>query len=414
MQVSKHHTRHRSASADPFNDPANVSYSSYGIPTLSRNAPPYPAAVQPPPPPPKHTAKPHSSRPSTGNRQNIMDAVRDTVTVRGTPDQIPRARVARSQTELPPSDINALHRLPAPFPFHLLSQPHSPTLVRPSTAPVSKRSQSQDSVVRTANAMEKAKTGRKKKGSSHADVIDRLDFSGVGPMFHHDGPFDACAPSRNRHRTKAPMLAWSAGHEADQQALNNAQPIQPRSPDVFIPYEAPKKKNHDAIAEAWGIHEPEPFEDFSAGGGATARQSGEHARSGNGSSRRTRDGRDARDVYREYLEENHPSPARRAAKRSIPPPQPIFVPDNELGNNPPSPTSAGYDSPGGNAPRRNKSLMQRIRKMRDQPNVPVGAYDDDGGRRDMSPGPSGEHHRHPQYYPSQQARVPSRPTHRSQ
>ena len=209
------------------------------------------------------------------------------------------------------------------------------------------------------------------------------------------------------------MLAWSAGHEADQQALNNAQPIQPRSPDVFIPYEAPKKK-HDAIAEAWGIHEPEPFEDFSAGGGAAARQSGEHARSGNGTTRRTRDGRDARDVYREYLEENHPSPARRQGKRSIPPPQPIFVPESDLDNNPPSPTSAGFEAPGGNTPRRNKSIMQRIRKMRDQPNVPVGAYDDDGGRREMSPGPSGEHYRQPQYSASKQARVPTRPTHRSQ
>lgn len=187
------------------------------------------------------------------------------------------------------------------------------------------------------------------------------------------------------------MLAWSAGHEADQQALNNAQPIQPKSADVFIPYEAPKKK-HDAIAEAWGIHEPEPFEDFSAGGGTTSQHGGEHARGGSGTARRTtRDGRDARDVYREYLEENHPSPARRGGKRSIPPPQPIFVPESELdGNGPPSPPSAGLESPGGNAPRRNKSLMQRIRKMRDSPNIPVGSYED-SGRREMSPGPSGEH-----------------------
>ena len=29
--------------------------------------------------------------------------------------------------------------------------------------------------------MDKGKSNRKKKGSSHADVIDRLDFSGVGP-----------------------------------------------------------------------------------------------------------------------------------------------------------------------------------------------------------------------------------------
>ncbi|KAM5536265.1 hypothetical protein V8D89_010164 [Ganoderma adspersum] len=389
MQVSRHQSRHRSATAnpDPFNDPSNISYSSYGIPTRSRNPPLNPSAPRPPPPPPKLVAKsqaPH--RPSTGNRENIMDAVRDTVTVRGA-DQIPRARVGRSQTELPP-----------------------PTVARPAPAPVARRSHSQDPA---PNAMDKGKSSRKKKGSSHADVIDRLDFSGVGPMFHHDGPFDACAPSRNRHRTKAPMLAWSAGHEADQQALNTAQPIQPKSAEVFIPYEAPKKK-HDAIAEAWGIHEPEPFEDFSAGGGATSQHNGEHARGGSGTTRRTRDGRDARDVYREYLEENHPSPARRAGKRSIPPPQPIFVPESELDNNgPPSPLSAGLESPNGNAPRRNKSLMQRIRKMRDSPNIPVGSYEDNG-RREMSPGPSGEHRRSSRQPSSPQGHPLRRPTHRSQ
>lgn len=232
------------------------------------------------------------------------------------------------------------------------------------------------------------------------------------PVFHHDGPFDACAPSRNRHRTKAPMFAWSAGHEADEKAFANAQQVQPRSPDVYIPYEAPKKK-HDAIAEAWGIHEPEPFEDFSAGGGATSRPSAEYGR-GTGSTRRTKDGRDARDVYREYLEENHPSPARRAAKRSIPPPQPIFVPESDLDTGAPSPPSPGYESPSGNTPRRNKSIMQRIRKMRDAPNVPVANYyEDDGRRRDPSPGSSGENSGAAHNYPSQ-AHSPSRPTHRSQ
>ena len=56
--------------------------------------------------------------------------------------------------------------------------------VRPSTAPA-RRSLSQDSVARQAATVEKAKSSSRrnnpqKKGSSHADVIDRLDFSGVG------------------------------------------------------------------------------------------------------------------------------------------------------------------------------------------------------------------------------------------
>ena len=102
--------------------------------------------------------------------------------------------------------------------------------------------------------------------------IDYVSIQFPHPVFHHDGPFDACAPSRNRHRTKAPMYAWTAENEEDKQALAQAREIPTAytspypTPGVSVPYEAPKKKR-DAIAEAWGIHEPEPFEDFSAGAG---------------------------------------------------------------------------------------------------------------------------------------------------
>lgn len=260
-----------------------------------------------------------------------------------------------------------------------------------------RRSLSQDSVLHTANALDKAKgKARGKKGSVHADVIDRLDFTGVGPMFHHDGPFDACAPSRNRHRTKAPMLAWSsAGAEV---ALSNESPYP--TPDAykaaFAPtYQAPKKKV-DAIAEAWGIHEPEPYEEFFAGGG-TARRDGDTpsnsiyaGREGHGSrngtpqhslGKRSKDGRDLREVYREYLDDDVKQTqardrerggereGRRGRRTGIPPPQPILVPEAQ---------NADYDSGPGSpsgVPKRTKSLMQRIRKMRDSPNVPMG-YED--------------------------------------
>jgi hypothetical protein len=45
------------------------------------------------------------------------------------------------------------------------------------------RSHSEDSVTHAAHAVERAKTksGRPKKASQHSDVIDRLDFTGVGP-----------------------------------------------------------------------------------------------------------------------------------------------------------------------------------------------------------------------------------------
>lgn len=280
--------------------------------------------------------------------------------------------------------------------------------VRPSTAPA-RRSLSQDSVARQAATVEKAKSSSRrnnpqKKGSSHADVIDRLDFSGVGgPMFHHDGPFDACAPSRNRHKTKAPMLAWTGTTDEDKQALASAREIPSYqsqspypSPGVYAPYEAPKKK-HDAIAEAWGIHEPEPFEDFSAGGGYSAGGQSEFGGSRSGTSRRGKEPQDMRGKYREYLEEG---PRRQHTKRSpIPPPQPIFAPDGDAETNAMPSSPNGASSPG--APKRTKSLMHRIRKMRENPTVPPMADGQDvyNERDDSPPSPTD---------------YGARPTHRSQ
>ncbi|KAF9229219.1 hypothetical protein BS17DRAFT_771193 [Gyrodon lividus] len=354
-QISKHRTRHRSYS-DPFSDPIQTAKP---IPRL------------PPDPPPKYP--PYSKMPTTNkhsaHRDNILDSVRDTVQVRSS-EQSSRNRMGRAQTSAPQSASPAR-------PIH------------------GRRSMSQDSVLHAANALDKAKSKpRGKKGSVHADVIDRLDFSGVGPMFHHDGPFDACAPSRNRHRTKAPMLAWSSP-PGDEIVLSSSDSPYP-SPDAykgtFSPTYATPKKKVDAIAEAWGIHEPEPYEEFFAGGG-TARRDGETpsnsiyaGREGHSSrngtpqhslGKRSKDGRDVRELYREYLDEDirqlqardKDRENRHLRRGALPPPQPILVPEAHH-----SDVESGPGSPSG-APKRTKSLMQRIRKLRDSPNIPVG-YDD--------------------------------------
>ncbi|KAG2369385.1 Pal1 cell morphology protein-domain-containing protein [Suillus spraguei] len=334
---------------------------------------------------------------SLPHRDNtILEAVRDTVQVRSA-DQSSRTRMGRSQTYA----LDNAQGNPPPRPTY-----------------TGRRSLSQDSVLHTANALDKAKgKARGKKGSMHADVIDRLDFTGVGPMFHHDGPFDACAPSRNRHRTKAPMLAWSsAGADV---ALSNESPYPPHDAykNAFsATYQAPKKKV-DAIAEAWGIHEPEPYEEFFAGGG-TGRRDGDTpsnsiyaGREGHGSrngtprhslGRRSKDGRDPHDVYRvdddvkqmqaRDRERGGEREGRRTKRVGIPPPQPILVPEaqgTDYDSAPGSPSLSGV-------PKRTKSLMQRIRKMRDSPNVPMG-FDES-----VEPPPN------PDTYQS------SRPTHRSQ
>jgi Pal1 cell morphology protein len=277
--------------------------------------------------------------------------------------------------------------------------------VSTNTRPSGRRSQSEDSA-------EKPRSGKShnKKSSQHADVIDRLDYTGVGPsmtstllnfiltyqnlVFHHDGPFDACAPSRNKHHNKAPLHAW--GTISDESSpLRYGDAAYP-SIDAYRAfsndYPEPPKKKVDAIAEAWGIHEPEPFEEFFAGGGsgrpddtpASSIYNGKESHNSHSTpyARRAKDGRDTRD-------------RDRIARRSIaPPPQPIFVAEpSEIDPESPLPTSMGF-------PKRSKSLMQRIRKMRDSPNVPVGPD------YDVPPSPSSPTDAYSPNGP--------RPTHRSQ
>ena len=209
-------------------------------------------------------------------------------------------------------------------------------------------------------------------------------------VFHHDGPFDACAPSRNKHRTKAPMYAWTSINAEDEEvaaryrdkedgqgpvaptlAYNPAYSSEhPRSPPAAANYSTyypePPKKKVDAIAEAWGIHEPEPYEEFFAGGGDPDINGNMTIRETRSSGRRTRDDLASR--------------PRGSSRPNIPPPQPIFAGDG------PEPELYSPGSGGANLGR-NKSLIQRIRKMRDSPNVPVG-FDERDVPTDGAPSPT--------------------------
>jgi hypothetical protein len=80
-------------------------------------------------------------------------------------------------------------RIHSPLSNHMISY-----YLRYSVPPIPKmpqsmrqRSHSEDSVTYAANVVERAKnkSGRPKKASQHSDVIDRLDFTGVGPSKHH-------------------------------------------------------------------------------------------------------------------------------------------------------------------------------------------------------------------------------------
>ncbi|OJJ36500.1 hypothetical protein ASPWEDRAFT_108589 [Aspergillus wentii DTO 134E9] len=67
---------------------------------------------------------------------------------------------------------------------------------------------------------------RSKKANYQLDIIDKLDVTsiyGTG-MFHHDGPFDACNPNRNRKGLRtAPMQAFPK--DSSNMALGGAGPV---------------------------------------------------------------------------------------------------------------------------------------------------------------------------------------------
>ncbi|KHN98880.1 Pal1 cell morphology protein [Metarhizium album ARSEF 1941] len=80
---------------------------------------------------------------------------------------------------------------------------------------------------------ERAGKGRSKSGrpSRRMDIIDQLDATsiyGTG-LFHHDGPFDALNPHRNRHTSRrAPMQAFPK--DSLNNSLGGAGPLN-RNPD---------------------------------------------------------------------------------------------------------------------------------------------------------------------------------------
>jgi len=143
MAATLPHSRLRSSS-DPFVDPH--------------------PRQRPPPPPPK--SKMPTSVPSRNSSQHdITEAVRDTVVLN------PRSKISRTQTAVYVLSFFACNHPRSPHPHH--SSPPSA-----ASRPHGKRSQSEDTVDKSPRSSGKS---RSKKGSQHADVIDRLDFTGVGP-----------------------------------------------------------------------------------------------------------------------------------------------------------------------------------------------------------------------------------------
>lgn len=197
------------------------------------------------------------------------------------------------------------------------------------------------------------------------------------------------------------MLAWSpsdAPHDLNgvPDLSDRLSPMTPSSLDspytvvnsgttglypsyASIPSSLPKKRV-DALAEAWGVAEPEPFEEFSAGGGdRSASNSIKNGKESHSSS--VRRVKESREAYRDIQGSHHRNKTTRSA---IPPPQPISLPGSRPTDSHSTPSRDGPHSPSyyaqnenyrDSSPRRSKSLIARIKQMRDAPNVPV-TYDE--------------------------------------
>ncbi|KAG7813718.1 hypothetical protein KL921_001264 [Ogataea angusta] len=76
------------------------------------------------------------------------------------------------------------------------------------------------------------------------DTIDKLDVTGFfsGGGFHHDGPFDACTPHRNKDTKAAPVMAF---------------PVD--GPNNSIKGMAPKNNRDQQIDMVFGYNEDEPI-----------------------------------------------------------------------------------------------------------------------------------------------------------
>ncbi|KAI9852385.1 MAG: hypothetical protein M1838_000907 [Thelocarpon superellum] len=111
-----------------------------------------------------------------------------------------------------------------------------------------------DSKYRDGKSREKGARGspRAKKPNQRLDVIDKLDVTsiyGTG-LFHHDGPFDACNPHRNRKESsRAPMRAFPK--DSANNVLGGSGPVN-------------KDIDHNLFH---GTRGAEAFSDFSTSGG---------------------------------------------------------------------------------------------------------------------------------------------------
>lgn len=191
------------------------------------------------------------------------------------------------------------------------------------------------------------------------------------------------------------MMAWGPGDTNNDPPANvtdfsterRLSPLPQSTPSAMSLYDSPygpaslypdspsspgsiPKKRVDALAEAWGMAEPEPFEEFFAGGGD--KSAGDSIKNGRDShsSSSSRRAKDARDAYQDY-HNDIPRTRSHRTRSTLPPPKPISLPGSRSMETDSTLDLSSSPEGGEPSPRRSRSLISRIRKMRDSPNVPV-------------------------------------------
>lgn len=114
-----------------------------------------------------------------------------------------------------------------------------------------------------STSSQKKKDKRKSSAiiSKGVDTIDKLDVTGLfGGSFHHDGPFDACTPHRNKNNTAAPVLAFPVdgpnstigGATTKKSAMNEVFGVDDADDDSFL--YSKQNSSKDALRSAAANH----------------------------------------------------------------------------------------------------------------------------------------------------------------
>ncbi|CCD24120.1 Pal1p NDAI_0C04600 [Naumovozyma dairenensis CBS 421] len=85
---------------------------------------------------------------------------------------------------------------------------------------------------RKKSTSQSKKEKRKSKMPKNVDTIDKMDVTALfGGSFHHDGPFDACTPHRNKNNKAAPVMAFPV--DGPNSTIGGASSKQSAMDEVF-------------------------------------------------------------------------------------------------------------------------------------------------------------------------------------